>query len=157
VVEAWGRRNHPYPAAYARLRLAEALFARRTRNAEAAAVLRAAYRTARDLGARPLAEEIQLLATRARVDLERQIPVRAVPGPAPARAVRGDLSVLTARELQVLEGVAAGETNKEIGGRLFISARTVGVHISHILAKLQVRSRVQATALFERNRRRQLD
>jgi DNA-binding CsgD family transcriptional regulator/tetratricopeptide (TPR) repeat protein len=58
------------------------------------------------------------------------------------------LGTLTARELEVLAGVAEGLTNREIARRLFISERTVGVHVSHILDKLQVRSRVQASGIY---------
>jgi DNA-binding NarL/FixJ family response regulator len=64
-----------------------------------------------------------------------------------------ELAALTARELQVLAEVADGRTNQEIAQRLFISDRTVGVHVSHILDKLQVRSRVQASAVFLRSGR----
>ncbi|WP_194823061.1 response regulator transcription factor, partial [Micromonospora sp. S-DT3-3-22] len=48
--------------------------------------------------------------------------------------------------------VAEGLTNREIGQRLFISERTIGVHVSHIFDKLQVRTRVQASAIHLRNR-----
>jgi DNA-binding NarL/FixJ family response regulator len=65
-----------------------------------------------------------------------------------------ELDVLTDRERQVLELVADGRTNQEIAEKLFISARTVGVHVSHILEKLHVRSRVDATRVYERNRPR---
>jgi DNA-binding NarL/FixJ family response regulator len=61
-----------------------------------------------------------------------------------------ELVGLTGRERQVLAEVAAGRTNSQIAGRLFISERTVGVHVSHILEKLQVRSRVQASAVYLR-------
>jgi DNA-binding CsgD family transcriptional regulator len=182
AAEAWERRTHPYPAAYARLRQAEALFAQRTRNAEASAALRTAYRTARQLGARPFTEEIQTLANRARVSLEDRLPdppvdpadqrgaVAGLSGPAVVTAASAavestatpaveshyadELATLTARELQVLAEVAEGRTNQAIANRLFISDRTVGVHVSHILDKLQVRSRVQASAVFLRSRRR---
>jgi DNA-binding NarL/FixJ family response regulator len=50
----------------------------------------------------------------------------------------------------VLGAVAEGLTNREIGHRLFISERTVGVHVSHIFDKLQVRTRVQASRVFLR-------
>jgi ATP/maltotriose-dependent transcriptional regulator MalT len=53
---------------------------------------------------------------------------------------------LTARELQVLRLVAAGETNKAIAADLFVSERTVDRHISNIYAKLGVSSRAAATA-----------
>ena len=54
---------------------------------------------------------------------------------------------LTAREVEVLELMAAGLEQAEIAGRLVISPRTVGTHIQHILEKLDVRSRAQAVAL----------
>jgi DNA-binding CsgD family transcriptional regulator len=53
---------------------------------------------------------------------------------------------LTARELQVLRMVAAGETNKAIAAELFVSERTVDRHMSNIYAKLGVSSRAAATA-----------
>ncbi len=62
--------------------------------------------------------------------------------------VDDDLAVLTAREREVLAGVAEGLTNREIGEKLFISERTVGVHVGHIFDKLQVRTRVQASRVF---------
>jgi DNA-binding NarL/FixJ family response regulator len=53
---------------------------------------------------------------------------------------------LTARELEVLRLVAAGETNKAIAADLFVSERTVDRHLSNIYAKLGVSSRAAATA-----------
>jgi ATP/maltotriose-dependent transcriptional regulator MalT len=53
---------------------------------------------------------------------------------------------LTARELQVLRLVAAGQTNKAIAAELFVSERTVDRHMSNIYAKLGVSSRAAATA-----------
>lgn len=147
-VAQWDRRHHPYPAAYSRLRQAEALLARRSRSATAGKLLRQAYQVAQGLGAVPLTSEIRTLAGRARVSLEDR-PVAA----APAAGAEGDeLAVLTAREREVLAAVAEGLTNREIGQRLFISERTIGVHVSHIFDKLQVRTRVQASAIFLRNR-----
>ncbi|MEV6692689.1 response regulator transcription factor [Micromonospora sp. NPDC051196] len=61
------------------------------------------------------------------------------------------LSTLTAREREVLAALAEGLTNRELGQRLFMSERTVGVHVSHIFDKLQVRTRVQATAIYLRH------
>lgn len=214
AAEVWERRRHPYPAAYARLRQAEALYGIRMRNAEADRALRTAYQTAKRLGAAPFTREIEALAARARVVLEKgvtpgvspAVPVAAnatgrtvssnsiVDGRPPAgqdgwavtgavgqvgptadKPVNGarhhqrhaeddrrgndsrrvdELAGLTDRERQVLELVAEGRTNQEIASRLFISARTVGVHVSHILDKLHVRSRVDATRVYERSRPR---
>ena len=58
----------------------------------------------------------------------------------------GDAHGLTPRELQVLRLVAAGETNKAIACKLFLSGKTVDRHVSNILAKLDVSSRTAATA-----------
>ncbi|MFY1594268.1 helix-turn-helix transcriptional regulator [Micromonospora sp. WMMD737] len=147
-VAQWDRRHHPYPAAYSRLRQAEALLARRSRSATAAKLLRQAYEMAQGLGAVPLTSEIRTLAGRARVSLEER-PATGVPA---AGADGDELAALTAREREVLAAVAEGLTNREIGQRLFISERTIGVHVSHIFDKLQVRTRVQASAIFLRNR-----
>ena len=57
---------------------------------------------------------------------------------------------LTPRELDVLRLAAAGSTNREIGQTLFISQKTVSVHVSRILAKLDARSRVEAAGLAQR-------
>ena len=46
----------------------------------------------------------------------------------------------------MLRLLAEGLTNREIGGRLFISVKTVGAHIAHIYAKLGVHSRVEAAS-----------
>jgi DNA-binding NarL/FixJ family response regulator len=95
----------------------------------------------------PLTDEIRTLAGRARVALEERGPVGAATPVGSAE----ELAALTAREREVLAAVAEGLTNKEIGQRLFISERTIGVHVSHIFDKLQVRTRVQASAIFLRS------
>jgi DNA-binding CsgD family transcriptional regulator/tetratricopeptide (TPR) repeat protein len=169
---AWEGHRHPYPAAYARLRHAEALFARRSRSAVAAQALRSAYRTARDLGAGPFLAEITDLAARARVELADHATVAgAGPGtPGTVRPLRSaraarqarpaspsgaqvpQLAELTAREVEVLTELAKGLTNREIAERLFISEKTVSVHVSHILTKIGARTRVQASAILYRVR-----
>jgi DNA-binding NarL/FixJ family response regulator len=58
---------------------------------------------------------------------------------------------LTTRELHVLSLLVDGLTQSEIAEKLFISPKTVGKHIEHILAKLGVHSRAQAVALAVRN------
>jgi DNA-binding NarL/FixJ family response regulator len=63
----------------------------------------------------------------------------------PASSVRpGSFDGLTPRELEVLSLIARGLRNREIAGRLVISERTVGNHISNIFSKLQVADRAQA-------------
>jgi DNA-binding CsgD family transcriptional regulator len=54
---------------------------------------------------------------------------------------------LSGREREVLGLIAQGRTNREIGQRLFISQKTVGVHVGNILSKLAVSGRVEAAAV----------
>jgi DNA-binding CsgD family transcriptional regulator len=54
---------------------------------------------------------------------------------------------LTGREVQVLREMCDGHSNTQIARRLFISENTVGVHVTHILRKLRVPSRVAAAAM----------
>ena len=57
---------------------------------------------------------------------------------------------LTQREAEVLRLLARGDSNREIGAALFISPRTVGVHVGSILAKLGVESRAAAVVVAHR-------
>ncbi|MCU7725101.1 AAA family ATPase [Actinoplanes sp. KI2] len=142
---AWDRRNQPYPAAYARLRRAEAALTRKYRKPAAVLALREAYATATAMGARPFAAEIVSTAHRFRVALADDLDTVDL---APPSAEDDGLAVLTQREREVLAAVAEGLTNREIGERLYISERTVGVHVGHIFDKLQVRTRVQASRVY---------
>ena len=68
-------------------------------------------------------------------------------GPFDARPATPDLrSILTRRELETLQFVADGLTNKEIGSRLSITEGTVKNHVHNALEKLQLENRIQATA-----------
>jgi DNA-binding NarL/FixJ family response regulator len=57
---------------------------------------------------------------------------------------------LTPRERQVLELIARGATNREIGAELFMAEKTASVHVSRILMKLDVRSRTEAAGVAHR-------
>jgi DNA-binding NarL/FixJ family response regulator len=143
VAAAWDRLGQPYPAAYARWRQAEALLARRGPRAPATDALRQAHRTAERLGAAPLRREVESLARRARIGLEE--PAAGAVAARPAEPFG-----LTPREREVLALLAEGRTNPQIAADLFISVKTVGIHVSNILAKLGVTSRVEAAAVAHR-------
>jgi DNA-binding CsgD family transcriptional regulator/tetratricopeptide (TPR) repeat protein len=142
---AWQALGRPYPAACAQWRQAEALLLRGEPASRAAEPLRAAHATALRLGARPLLGEVAALARRARIPLEQPTAPAAPAAPSPAQRLG-----LTKRELEVLAYVAAGLSNREIGEALFISPRTAGIHVSNILRKLGVTSRVQAATAAQR-------
>jgi DNA-binding CsgD family transcriptional regulator/tetratricopeptide (TPR) repeat protein len=143
VAEAWLALAHPYRAAYARFRHGEALLEAGGQSRRAARTLRLAHEQAATLGAALLRGEIEALARRARLTLTPQAP-------APAERGAGHELGLTRREAEVLGLVADGLTNREIGERLFITPKTAGLHVSHILAKLNVDSRVKAAAIAHR-------
>jgi len=146
AIELWEARERPYDAAYARWRLAEAHLGRGER-AAARDALAAAAAWARDHGAEPLLSEIESLSRRARLHLAPGEPATPDPiEPPPA----GDRLGLTRRELEVLELVAAGLTNRQIADRLFISENTVGVHVGNILGKLDASSRTEAAGIAHR-------
>jgi len=63
-------------------------------------------------------------------------------------SVQGPLDSLTEREMDVLQQIATGLSNKQIAAKLFISEETVKVHIRNLLRKLNVHSRVAATVLY---------
>lgn len=127
-----------YEVARSRWRLAEALVENGDREA-AAEEWRRAVETAERLDARPLLAALRDLGTRARLDPGRR-----------ASAPAGPFGSLTAREREVLKLVAEGRNNREIAAALFISPKTASVHVSNILAKLNVTSRTQAAALAHR-------
>jgi DNA-binding NarL/FixJ family response regulator len=72
-------------------------------------------------------------------------------GQHPLRPAANPLDELTARERQILEHVAAGLTNKEVGQRLYLSEKTVKHYMTNILQKLQVRNRVEAALLTRKS------
>jgi DNA-binding CsgD family transcriptional regulator len=98
--------------------------------------LRGAYRTARKLGARPLAAE----AAHEVAELGESVAERL--GRRAAAEAHG--AGLSGRELEVMRLVAVGHTNREVAAQLFLSPRTVDMHVRNILRKLSCRSRVEA-------------
>ena len=134
AADAWQRCGRPHEEAYARLRTAEALAARD--RAAATAELRRAQLLATRLGARPLSTAVTAFARRARLSL----PDTPASAPPPG-------AELTARELDVLRELTHGLTNKQIAARLYLSHRTVDVHVSHVLTKLAAHNRAEAVAI----------
>ncbi|MBU9713601.1 response regulator transcription factor [Evansella tamaricis] len=71
-----------------------------------------------------------------------------------AQISQGDMKnkkELTKREIEVLEELCTGNSNREISNNLFISVITVKVHLKHIYEKLGVRNRSQAIILANKN------
>jgi DNA-binding NarL/FixJ family response regulator len=144
-VAAWEETGYPYPLAIARWRAAEALLTRRGDRNRAADLLRRSHAASGELGAAPLRRELERLARLARVELGGGQDPAGQPD-APGGTALG----LTARELEVLALVAEGRSNRQVADALFISAKTASVHVSNILAKLGVGSRVEAAAVAHR-------
>lgn len=137
VAAAWEQLDEPYRQARALVSAAEAALAGDGDRGAAAERLRQAARLSDVLGAGPLSEDISSLARRARIDVAR--------GEAGGRVSPG--LGLTEREFEVLRLVAAGRSNRDIATELFISAKTASVHVSNILAKLGVHTRIEAAAI----------
>ena len=98
--------------------------------------LRDAYRAARKLGARPLAAEAAREVAALGESVVERLGRRA--------AADADGSGLSRREREVVRLLALGRTNREIAQALFLSPRTVDMHVRNILRKLDCRSRVEA-------------
>lgn len=131
---AWKRLKRPHNQAKALLKAA-GVAARDGDREGAAARLKEGLPLARALRAAPLVEEIETLSRRVGGGLQ--------PAQEPSE-------LLTPRELEVLRLVTQGRTNRDIAAELFISAKTVSVHVSNILAKLGVTTRGEAAAAAHR-------
>jgi DNA-binding NarL/FixJ family response regulator len=138
----WADLADPYWLATARVRESEAAAANGAA-ARAAEALQEAHQLAVRLGAALLVADIEAVSQRTRLSLEPQV-VTALDGAAI------DQLGLTPREAEVLSLVATGQTNRQIGEALFVSEKTASVHVSNILRKLGVSSRVDAAAVAQR-------
>lgn len=136
AVRLWRAADRPHEEAYCLLREAECHASAKRRD-KAAAAATAARAIAGRLGAAPVVAEVDALLGRTRLSV----------APAPRIPADDRPYGLTEREYEVLALLGTGATNRQIARRLFISDRTVGVHVSRVLHKLQVTNRAQAAAL----------
>lgn len=125
----------PYEKALSQLRWGAALAADGRRQAAVDKVT-SAYRTARQLGAKPLARECVSRLAAMGEQVDRRL------GRLAARAL--EPAGLTPREKEVLCLLGSDRTNRQIAAELFISPRTVDMHVRNVLAKLGCTSRVAA-------------
>jgi DNA-binding CsgD family transcriptional regulator len=135
AVAAWRLDGQPYQLARALTSLAEAAAGAGDR-ATAADAIAEAGAIAATLDAVPLRDELATLA--------RRLGLRAAAYPANAP------DLLTSREQEVLRLVAEGRSNRRIAEELYISPKTASVHVSRIIAKLDVTNRVEAAAVARR-------
>lgn len=137
LAAAWASIGHQQRTADAEVLAAAEALATGDR-AAAADWLRSAMNRCEQLGAEPLRGQAEALARGGHIDLPTDEPRPGRP------------AGLTERETEVLRLVAAGRSNKQIADELFVSAKTVSVHVSHILAKFGVASRGEAAATAHR-------
>ena len=143
AAELWGRIGQVHDQGWALLRAGECHVAAGEKRA-AAGVLRRAGLIGEELGAHPLEAALADLVRQGRIDMEADDDSHG--------RRRSQVLALTAREIEVLTLVASGRSNAEIAQELFISPKTASVHVTHILAKLGVRSRTEAAATAHRLR-----
>ena len=124
-------------------RLAAALIGSGASGSEAAGLLRSVHEYAVRHGAMPLKTRVEELAASARLSMTSPRVPTSEPVPA---AFTG----LTARETEVLAYLVANRTNAEIAEALFISEKTVSVHVSNLLRKTDTKSRREVGALARR-------
>lgn len=137
VAQLWTTLECPLEQGYVRYRLAQAQMSHD--RASAVDQLGRAQAIAVELKAAPLLNAIGDLGRRGRIRLNRQ--------PVDEPTENADRFGLTRREREVLDELRLGLTNKQIAARLFLSPRTVDVHVANVLMKLGARTRAEAVAL----------
>lgn len=141
AVRATSQAGLVWEHALASYRLAQSLFATGGSRSTAATALRDAARIAGPLGATPILRDAEALARQAHIPLTEP---RSADGD---ESVPAALAMLTRREHEVLRHVVAGRTYAEIARELFISEKTVSVHVSNVLRKTGTTSRIELAHL----------
>lgn len=158
--DACARGDLPWEEAYALWRAAEAVVPSRGRRTEGGELLRRAYRLAAELESVPLLHHLDGLARSARIRIDP--PTRSESAPYDGVGVEASdtsersgsghtIAGLTPREREVLALVATGRTYAEIARALYISEKTVSVHISNLLRKTGTANRIELARLAQRS------
>ncbi|TYR65355.1 helix-turn-helix transcriptional regulator [Streptomyces parvus] len=136
---------NPVNIAYARWREAEALALAKEERPRALRGLTEALQTAESLRLEPMLHDLRKLSE----SLELRPASKSVRKATPEAAVRPSQPVtsLSPRQQEVLRRLARGDTNRQISEELFISEKTVAIHVSRLLAKLGATNRGQAAAM----------
>jgi DNA-binding CsgD family transcriptional regulator/tetratricopeptide (TPR) repeat protein len=140
AAEHWEAQARPHRAAYCWWRCAQAKVALGVPVPEIASAIHRAYELSVEM--QPLRGAIIEIAGPSHISLTTR------PVAAPRRTLSPPVP-LTERELEVLSHIAAGRSNGQIAADLFISPKTVSVHVSNLLRKIGVENRVQAAAWAE--------
>jgi DNA-binding CsgD family transcriptional regulator/tetratricopeptide (TPR) repeat protein len=145
AADAAGEAGLQWARADALLRLAQARLVEGRGRGEVGLPLRECHGLAAGLGATPLREEAESLSRLARISL--------APASIPEQTRRrlSLLDGLTRRETEVLGHLVAGRSYQEIAQSLFISEKTVSVHVSNLLRKTGTTSRVEVAAYARRH------
>jgi DNA-binding CsgD family transcriptional regulator len=137
----WEEQSRAHRAGYCWWRYAQAQIIQGEPPSTVVEALERAYLFSEEM--KPLRAAVNQIALRAHIRLTSKPAVGGGASPIDTPVA------LTARELEVLRHVAAGRSNAQIADDLFISPKTVSVHVSNLLRKIGVTNRVQAAAWAE--------
>ncbi|ADU47506.1 transcriptional regulator, LuxR family [Intrasporangium calvum DSM 43043] len=141
AVAACARAGLPWEQALASYRLAQSLLSTKGNRTQAASALREAARIAGELGAAPILADTASLAAQSHISLTEHAPAD------PEAKLPEVFIGLTRREREVLGHLVVGRTYAEIARDLFISDKTVSVHVSNLLRKTGTSSRIELADL----------
>ncbi|MGW8986329.1 helix-turn-helix transcriptional regulator [Streptomyces parvus] len=146
VAERYRQLDNPVNVAYARWREAEVLLATGSGGARAARCVSEALVISDRLRLTPMLEKLHALSGSHTLQLLVSRPARVAVSK-PLNNAAPPVEVLSRRQREVLRMLAHGATNRQIADALFISEKTVAIHVSRVLAKLGAANRGQAAAM----------